>query len=80
VWLLRTRRNRPQVVPKGSTKFGFIGQFAELPGEAIYTMEYSVRSAREAISTLLQLDAKPPPIYQGQHDADALFQALKASA
>ncbi len=52
VWLKRTRKDRPPVVPESSTNFGFIGQFAELPGEANYTMEYSIRSAREAVSTL----------------------------
>ncbi len=80
VWLLRKRKGRPKVVPKGSTNFGFIGQFCELPLDAVYTMEYSVRSAREAVSTLLKLDAKPPPVYQGQYDVDALHGALKALA
>jgi oleate hydratase len=78
VWLPRTRTNRPRAVPIGSTNFGFIGQFAEIPLETIFTMEYSVRSAREAVSTLLKLDAKPPPVYQGQHDPRALYNALNA--
>jgi len=35
-------------------------------------MEYSVRTARIAVSTLLKLKTTLPPVYQGQHDIDAL--------
>ena len=80
VWLPRKRMDRPSVTPTGSTNFGFIGQFAEIPLETIFTMEYSVRSAREAVSTLLKLDAKLPSVYQGQHDPRALYNALNALA
>lgn len=77
VWLPRKRTDRPSVVPAGSTNFGFIGQFTELPLETMFTMEYSVRSAREAVSALLKLDSHLPPVYQGQHDPSALLKALK---
>ncbi len=78
VWTVRGRSDRPQVVPKGSTNLGFMGQFAEIPLETAFTMEYSVRSAREAITQLLNLKTKPPPVYQGQHHAEVLLNALKA--
>jgi oleate hydratase len=55
-----------------------MGQFAEIPLETAFTMEYSVRSAREAITQLLNLKTKPPPVYQGQHHAEVLLNALKA--
>lgn len=77
VWTVRKQSDRPKVVPDGSTNFGFIGQFSELPKDACFTMEYSVRSAREAVSTLLKLDAKPPPVYQGSHDPHAIYEAVK---
>jgi oleate hydratase len=80
VWLARKRTDRPRAVPIGSTNFGFIGQFVEVPLETIFTMEYSVRSAHEAVSTLLKLDAKPPSVYQGQHDPRVLYNALSALA
>jgi oleate hydratase len=80
VWLARKQADRPKVVPDGSTNFAFIGQFAELPLDANYTMEYSVRSAREAVSTLLNIDNKPPPVYQGWQDAEVLYRAIKALA
>jgi oleate hydratase len=68
------------VVPAGSTNFGFIGQFAEVPLDTIFTMEYSVRSAHEAVSTLLKLDVRPPAVYQGQYDLPVLYRALNALA
>lgn len=77
VWLPRNETDRPRTVPKGSTNFGFIGQFCEVPHDTVFTMEYSVRSAREAVATLLRLERRPPPVYQGHHDPDALYQALK---
>lgn len=78
VWLPRSRRDRPQIVPKGSTNFGFIGQFAEIENDANYTMEYSIRSAREAVATLLDLKVKPPRPYDGLRDPHAVYQAMQA--
>jgi len=80
VWMPRKRTDRPPAVPPGSTNFGFIGQFAEIPLDTAFTMEYSVRSARAAVATLLRLDARPPAVYQGQYDPSALYRALKAMA
>ena len=76
IWLPRSRTSRPQVVPQGSINFGFIGQFAELPLEAAFTMEYAVRTAWHAVATLRPQSRKPPPVYQGSHDAAALRDAL----
>jgi oleate hydratase len=75
VWRVRRRGDRPSVVPSGARNFGFIGQFSEVAEEAIFAMEYSVRSAREAVAKLCGLDIELPPVYQGQKDAKALFAA-----
>ncbi|AWM87536.1 oleate hydratase [Microvirga sp. 17 mud 1-3] len=80
ILLPRGRTDRAPVVPEGSVNVGFIGQFAELPLETAFTMEYSVRSAREAVSSFLKLDVGPPPVYQGHHDPEALYNALKVLA
>jgi hypothetical protein len=37
----------------------------------------SVRSAWEPIHVLLKRGPAPPPVYQGQYDPKALFNALK---
>ncbi len=77
VWLVRRSGDRPKVVPDRSTNFGFLGQFSEVPKETVFTMEYSIRSAREAVATLRKTGAPPPPVYQGQYDPRALYEALK---
>lgn len=78
VWTVRRRGDRPPVVPEGSTNLGFLGQYAETPHDAAFMMEYSVRTAREAVATLLKLERRPPPPYRGQFDPSALYGALKA--
>ncbi|MCB1380388.1 MAG: oleate hydratase [Alphaproteobacteria bacterium] len=78
IWMVRNHTDRPKAVPDGSTNFAFIGQFAEIPDEAAFTMEYAVRSARIAVATLLHLDRGPPPIYQPHHDIAVLERVIKA--
>lgn len=41
--------DRPQVVPAGSISFAFVGKFAEMPDDVMFTVEYSVRSAQGAV-------------------------------
>jgi hypothetical protein len=41
---VRAHRDRPQVVPEGSTDLVFIGQYAEVPDDVVFTVEYSVRT------------------------------------
>ena len=78
VWLTRKKKNRPQVVPNGAKNFAFLGQFCEMELDTMFTMEYSVRSAREAVSILFNKPKiKPPPVYQGQDHWDAVTAVLK---
>ncbi len=67
-------------LPEGSTNFGFLGQFSEMPKETIITMEYSIRSARQAVATLRKTGVPIPPVYQGQRDPHALYEVLKSLA
>ena len=76
-FLVRKAGDRPQVVPKGSTNLAFIGQYAELPDDVVFTVEYSVRTAWTAVAGLLHLDRQPPPVYKGQHDPKILVEALQ---
>jgi oleate hydratase len=75
-FLVRSRGDRPQVVPKGSTNLAFIGQYAEVPDDVVFTVEYSVRTAWTAVSGLLGLDRQPPAVYKGHHDPHVLAEAL----
>jgi oleate hydratase len=77
IWMPRRRTDRPPVVPQGSTNLGLIGQYVEVPRDITFTIEYSARTAWEAIYVLLKRGPAPPPVYQGQYDPKALFRALK---
>ena len=77
IWLPRNAGDRPPPIPKGATNLGLIGQYVEMPKEIAFTIECSVRSAWEAIHTLLQRGPPPPPVYQGIFDPKALLAALK---
>ena len=76
-FLTRAKGDRPQVVPEISENIAFIGQFAEVPDDVVFTVEYSVRTAQTAVYTLLKLDKKPLQLYHGDHHIDVLYDAMK---
>ncbi|WP_416981917.1 oleate hydratase [Streptomyces sp. T028] len=76
-FLARRRGDRPRVVPEGSVNLAFIGQFAEVPDDVVFTVEYSVRTAWTAVAGLLKLDRQPPDVYKGHHDPHVLAAALE---
>ena len=74
----RVKGDRPQVVPEGSTNLAFLGQFAEVKDDCVFTVEYSVRSAIMAVYTLLGLEKNPPEVYPSQYDIRVVANAAKA--
>lgn len=77
IWLARGRTDRPAVVPEGATNLGLIGQYVEVPKDIAFTIEYSARTAWEAVHQLLRRGPPPPKIFQGQFDPKALWGALR---
>ncbi|WP_371366510.1 Oleate hydratase [Sporomusa rhizae] len=75
----RAQGDRPAVVPEGSTNLAFIGQFVEIPEDMVFTEEYSVRTARMAVYSLLGLKKKVLPVTPYQYDIRVLLKALNAS-
>ncbi len=71
----RTKGDRPKVVPEGSTNFAFIGQFADTVRDTVFTTEYSVRTAMEAVYTLLGVDRGVPEVFASCYDVRALLDA-----
>ncbi|KAL2787773.1 streptococcal 67 kDa myosin-cross-reactive antigen like family-domain-containing protein [Aspergillus keveii] len=59
-FLTRGHHDRPAVVPPRSTNFACVGQFVDVPGDTTLEIEYSVRGAQMAVSTLMGSTAKPP--------------------
>jgi oleate hydratase len=71
--------DRPKVVPEGAENFAFLGQFTELPGDVVFTVEYSVHGAMKAVYALLGVERAIPPIYNGLRDPKVALKALRAS-
>ena len=71
----RTKGDRPQVVPEGCVNFAFLGQFADTVRDTVFTTEYSVRTAMEAVYTLLDVDRGVPEVWGSVYDVRALLDA-----
>lgn len=71
----RTARDRPDVIPDGCVNFAFLGQFAETPRDTIFTTEYSVRTAMEAVYGLLDVDRGVPEVWGSVYDVRNLLDA-----
>lgn len=73
----RVAGDRPDVIPPGSKNFGFLGQFAEVPDDCVFTVEYSIRTAVMAVYGLMDLGKKVDPVYPSQYDIRVLINAAK---
>ena len=74
----RAKGDRPDVIPDGCTNFAFLGQFAETPRDTIFTTEYSVRTAMEAVYGLLGVDRGVPEVWGSVYDVrDLLDSSVK---
>ncbi len=71
----RAIEDRPKVVPDGAVNFAFLGQFAELPRDTIFTTEYSMRTGMEAVYTLLNVDRGVPEVWGSVFDIRTLLDA-----
>lgn len=71
----RTKGDRPKVVPDGCTNFAFIGQFADTIRDTVFTTEYSVRTAMEAVYTLLDVDRGVPEVFGSCYDVRVLLDS-----
>jgi oleate hydratase len=69
--------DRPDVRPAGSRNFAVIGQFCELPRDCVFTVEYSVRSARTAAAAMTGRVKAPPPVARTDLDPVVLAKAAK---
>ena len=78
LFMPRTLGDRPDVLPKGTTNFAFLGQFAELPDDCVFTVEYSVRCAQVAVYGLFQTTKNVLPVYKSIYKPAILIKAAKA--
>ncbi|MFC6960503.1 oleate hydratase, partial [Glycomyces mayteni] len=70
--------DRPQVIPEGAENFAFLGQFAEVPTDCVFTVEYSVRCAQTAVYGLFDCGRQPLPVYNSVSKPAILWRATRA--
>jgi oleate hydratase len=73
----RAAGDRPNVIPEGSENLAFIGQYVEIPGDVVFTVETSVRTAMVAAYGLLKLDKPVIPLFTGQNDIRIIVACMK---
>ena len=71
----RAKGDRPNVVPEGAVNFAFLGQFAEVERDTVFTTEYSMRTAMVAVYTLLNVDRGVPEVWGSLYDLRDLLKA-----
>lgn len=72
----RAAGDRPLVVPEGSKNLAFLGNFVETERDTVFTTEYSVRTAMEAVYTLLEIDRGVPEVFASSFDVRTLLSAV----
>ena len=71
----RSAGDRPDVIPDGCVNAAFLGQFAETPRDTIFTTEYSVRTAMEAVYGLCGVDRGVPEVWGSVYDVRELLDS-----
>ena len=71
----RAKGDRPDVIPDGCVNFAFLGQFADTPRDTVFTTEYSVRTAMEAVYGLLGVDRGVPEVWGSVYDIRTLLDS-----
>lgn len=71
--------DRPEVIPEGCVNLAFMGQFVEVPGDVVFTVETSVRTALAAVYGLTGLEKPMIPMYEPAFDVRVIVANMKAS-
>lgn len=79
-FLSRAKGDRPAVAPAGSKNFAFLGQFVEIPDGIVFTTEYSVLGAMQAVKQFVEPSLVVPPMYFGQHHPLTAIAVARALA
>ena len=73
----RKEIDRPRIVPQGCTNLAFIGQYVEVPGDCVFTVETSVRTPLEAVYMLTHLDKEILYVYPSKYDIRYMVEVFK---
>ncbi|OGE56949.1 hypothetical protein PENARI_c002G07840 [Penicillium arizonense] len=58
ILLIRSSRDRPEIIPQNTCNIGLIGQFVEIPRYSCADMSYGVRTAQIAVSQLMGVNVQ----------------------
>lgn len=61
-FLVRGKQDRPAVILECTISIACIGQFVEIPEDTTLSVEYSVRSAKLAVNSLMELPDELPKV------------------
>ena len=64
--------DRPDIHPDGAENYACMGQYVEIPFDTVFTIEYSVRSAWEAVNHLNPGGRRVPPVVRPDLDLRVL--------
>ena len=74
--------DRPYVLPDNAVNFAFLGQFAETlddpARDTVFTIEYSGRTAMEAVYGLTGVERGVPEVFASRYDIRYLLNAVNA--
>ena len=73
----RAPGDRPPVRPQGAENFAVMGQYCELERDCAFTVEYSVRSAWEAVSAMTGTCSRPPSVARTDLDPATMLRAAR---
>ena len=74
--MTRALGDRPLVVPRGAVNLAFIGNYAETERDTVFTTEYSVRTAMQAVYSLLKIDRGVPEVFASCVDVRVLLRSI----
>ncbi|WAT17356.1 oleate hydratase [Aurantiacibacter sp. MUD11] len=73
----RKQGDRPPVRPEGAENFSVIGQYCEQPRDCVFTVEYSVRSAWQAVHEMTGQIPPPPPVVRSNRNLPVMLRAAR---
>lgn len=73
----RKEIDRPKIIPDGCTNLAFIGQYVEVPGDVVFTIETSVRTPLEAVYKLTKLDKEIIEVNLARYDLRYIVERVK---
>jgi oleate hydratase len=76
MFMPRSPGDRPLPVPRNSRNLAFVSQFVEIPGDVVFTVEYSVRAAQTAVYQLMHIDRAVPPVTRHDQSLAVEFDAV----